>query len=444
MEYRRVRNSREHSTFNKTDEFRASSTTPVRLLAADGRGYEHEDDAYVVIGELRREVARLEEREAEICRLYEARIRELESVHKSDVTMLLEESKRLDNALLCIRGLCDFQQTTEREDSPCADELLAAVLSEAGFSGCEDDEEEETVVHNVTPLDGHTEYCDMRTPVVESMDRKEVQEEDGTEDGDVASVGLSDEREDDVIYTREDDDALFVKDSFCQIRDFRGENPGVLTESNMDRILDQPSSTFQGNAAHRSHKFKNAMDAMDARGGRAQAHAQAHAQARAQAQSVDSVDSPASGWKIPSVHTRTRLYAEVEVLEKKLRNRKLLAHGKEKIVVEGAPGDLQDDCQDDDDYRAADNHLLLVDHESDDEFVRTIKALGDSSPTTANLLTQHVSDSWVQKYAKKASAAKAGGGSSGSTKSSFLKRSPISLVEVLSSTPLLWKTRLTG
>lgn len=441
MEYRRVRNSREHSTFNKADEFRASSTTPVRLLAADGLGYEHEDDAYVVIGELRREVARLEEREAEICRLYEARIRELESVHKSDVTMLLEESKRLDNALLCIRGLCDFQQTTEREDSPCADELLAAVLSEAGFSGGEDDDEEETVVHNVM-LDGLTEYCDMRTHVVESMDRKEVQGEDGTEDGDVASVGLSDEREDDVIYTREDEDDLFVKDSFCQIRDFRGENPGVLTESNMDRILDQPSK-FQGNAAHRSHKFKNAMDAMDARVGRAQAHAQAHAQA----QSVDSVDSPASGWKIPSVHTRTRLYAEVEALEKKLRNRKLLSHGKEKIVVEGAPGDCQDDDDGDDvggDYRAADNHLLLVDHESDDEFVRTIKALGDSSPTTANLLTQHVSDSWVQKYAKKASATKAGGGSTGLTKSSFLKRSPISLVEVFSSSTPLWKTRLTG
>lgn len=80
--------------------------------------------------------------------------------------------------------------------------------------------------------------------------------------------------------------------------------------------------------------------------------------------------------------------------------------------------------------------------DAEDEFVQTIKALGDSSPTTADLLTQHMSDSWVQKYAKKV-AAVPGVGPTGkavgsSVRSSFLKRSPISLAEVLSSSNAMW------
>ena len=368
-------------------DFRASSNTPVRLLGEGAR----EDDLFIIISELRREIGELKERERKLVEFYQAKIRDLEQVHKSDVAMLLEESKRLDNALLCIRGLCDFQQTAERDESPCADDLLAAVLSEAGFSDGsvgEIDEigeiEEQTVVHHVL-LDGHANI-DLCTPMAE-VQVVEDEANAGTEDGDMASYDSSDNGS--VVYTRGDD--VCVKDSFCPIRDFRGEDPGVITENGLDRILDHPSSTYEGNTAQRSHRFKHAMDAMDAREGRvyAQAHAQPHTQPHTQSHSVD---SPAEGWKIPSVHTRTRLYAEVEALEKKLRNRQLAA--KQKIAVDSEDNN-ETDKQNDTELNDTSNCHLMLDQESDDEFVRTIKALGDSSPTMANLLTQHVSDSWV-------------------------------------------------
>ena len=153
MEYRRQRQSRERDEF-----FRASSNTPVRLLVeaectAQARVLEDERDTQVLLVEqLRKELDAVKAREQRL----QQRLRELEAIHKADVALLLEESQRTSNALLCIRGLCDYQQTSERDESPCAGDLLAALISEAGVSeacasgvGGLDEADERTIYHEV-------------------------------------------------------------------------------------------------------------------------------------------------------------------------------------------------------------------------------------------------------------------------------------------------------
>ena len=238
-----------------------------------------------------------------------------------------------------------------------------------------------------------------------------------------------------MIYSRHDDEFQCIKESFCPIREYRGENPGVLTENNMDRILDHPKSAHQGNKASTSRLPSSRRDRSKDEFGRLDK--------LTPAQGTDS-DSP-TAWKIPSVHTRTRLL--VEELEGKLKSRQLALERKD--VSLGVT--WKDDANDGVDTTRAqgDNALETgLGLEAEDEFVRTIKALGDSSPTTANLLTQHVSDSWVQKYAKKSASVPgdlvAGKPDGVSIRSSFLRRSPISLAEVLSSSSPLWATRASG
>jgi len=422
MEYRRQRQSRER------DDFRASSNTPVRPLGeaecnAQARMLDEERYEYVcLIDQLRNELDAAKAREQRLQR----RIRELELVHKADVALLLEESQRTSSALLCIRGLCDYQQTSEREESPCADELLAALISGADEFGGLDEADQRTVVHDVIG-DGFGGDGDGDG----DGDRR-------TEDGDVASVGDSvdlgspySESDRSVIYSREDGE-LCVKESFCQIREYRGENPGVLTENNMDRILDHPTSksAYAGNTGGKRRSPKPRGDRGSDTLGRSSTPVNG--------QGTDS-DSP-TAWKIPSVHTRTRLL--VEDLERKLKSRQAAIEHKD--VTDGVTwkdqvGDVVDTGRALEDGAWSDPGLGL---DAEDEFVQTIKALGDSSPTTADLLTQHMSDSWVQKYAKKV-AAVPGVGPTGkavgsSVRSSFLKRSPISLAEVLSSSNAMW------
>ena len=431
MEYRRARQARGVDD----EEFRASSNTPVRPAV------EAEGDAQArVIEDLRHELEVVKAREQRMVESYERRIRELEAIHKADVALLLEESKRTNDALVCIRGLCDFQQTSDREDSPCADDLLAAVLSEAAAL-----EEAGSPVQIGTmggmgcgmTSDGASvgERGDDVTVVHEVL----VEDDTRTEDGDVASIvdslcSLDSMSDRSVIYSRQDDDVQ-VKDSFCPIRDYRGENPGVLTENNLDRILDHPTSTFQGNTASRSRS-------PHVHGAIVKEKEQSRERVRAQ-----DVESP-SAWKIPSVHTRTRLL--VEDLERKLKNRQAALERKDATDTEKrgdqmlhGTSSVEADHAADEDVETGQGLLSL---DPEDEFVRTIRALGDSSPTTANLLTQHVSDSWVQKYAAKPSFASGNAAAnkvtSSSSRSSFLKRSPISLTEVFSSSSPLWATRL--
>lgn len=447
MEYRRQRQTRERDEF-----FRASSNTPVRLLAeaecnAQARTFEDERDGQArLIEELRNELDDVKAREQQL----ERRLRELEAIHKADVALLLEESQRTSNALLCIRGLCDYQQTSEREESPCAGDLLAALISEAGIEACGtevgevDEADERTVVHEV--IGGEIEEDGGGNGGNGGDDAGGDSGDRGTDDGDVASASVGDSVDLDspysvsdrsVIYSRQDDEVC-IKESFCQIREYRGENPGVLTENNMDRILDHPKSTSmsKGNTANKLHSPNPRCGPGNDQLG--------SCNELGLGQGTDP-DSP-TAWKIPSVHTRTRLL--VEELERKLRSRQAAIDRKDisfGVTWKDNAGDGVDTGGAHGDKALSDPRLGL---EGEDEFVRTIRALGDSSPTTANLLTQHVSDSWVQKYARKSSSAPGGmaagkpGGAS--IRSSFLKRSPISLAEVFSSGSTSWATRAAG
>eukprot|EP00889_Picochlorum_renovo_P008613 jgi/Picre1/35643/NNA_003104.t1 len=74
----------------------------------------------------------------------------------------------------------------------------------------------------------------------------------------------------------------------------------------------------------------------------------------------------------------------VVALEKRLKRRQ---EWSTRVVRDDDEKDVAGGVRDDDDEKD------IVGE--DDAFVRTIKALGDSSPKTANVLTQHVTDSWA-------------------------------------------------
>lgn len=284
------------------------------------------------------------ERERGLREEYEGKLSALEERYKKELVRVVEESKRLDSALVCIKGLCD----------------------------------------------GHDEESISQGNVVEDVERPLW------EDGMIESCGVSSSSLDDgdvecdeastVMYTRPDGEGLKVsKESSCHVVGYRGEDPDVLTENAMDRILDHPGRMYKG-LMYKSTCLEGK-----------------HA-------------SPPS-WRIPSVHTRTMLVKEIRELETRL---------KQKAVSDSVQ-----------------SKESQVDVAEEDEFVRTIQALGENSPTMAGLMIQHVSDSWaVQKHAGKDAQASVDARrkpsiTGVSKKSSFLERQPISLNEVFSS-PSMW------
>lgn len=195
-----------------------------------------------------------------------------------------------------------------------------------------------------------------------------------------------------VVYTREEEEERECKvgceRNRCSVVGYRGEIPDVLTENSLNRILDKPLCGDEKRA----------------------------------------FESPS--WKIPSIHTRTAMIPQEHVvaLEKRLKSRQEWSRRGVRDDEKDIVGAVRDDEKD---------------IGEDDAFVRTIKALGDSSPKTANVLTQHVTDSWaVKKYGKHGNVDQGHDGRQEDTsmqrkKSTFLQRPPIPLQRMFesSSTP---------
>ncbi|KAI8109057.1 hypothetical protein M9435_005473 [Picochlorum sp. BPE23] len=189
-----------------------------------------------------------------------------------------------------------------------------------------------------------------------------------------------------VVYTREEEEEEEEREckvgNRCSVVGYRGEIPDVLTENSLNRILDKPLCGDEKRV----------------------------------------FESPS--WKIPSIHTRTAMIPQEHVvaLEKRLKRRqewstRVVRDDDEKDVAGGVRDDVVGE---------------------DDAFVRTIKALGDSSPKTANVLTQHVTDSWaVKKYGKHGNVSRQEDTFVQRKKSTFLQRPPIPLQGMFesSSTP---------
>ena len=75
----------------------------------------------------------------------------------------------------------------------------------------------------------------------------------------------------------------------------------------------------------------------------------------------------------------------------------------------------------------------------EDSFSRVIRALGNTSPATANALTQHVSDSWAVKASSDPSSpTTVANNVQIKQRSSFLSRMPISLDRVLQTASSPW------
>jgi len=307
-----------------------------------------------------------EDRERVLREEFKVTLGQVEERYKRELIQVVEESKRLDSALLCIKGLCDGH--------------------EDGFEGILERAEEE-----LAPAHGNDEVLrrdgvemtqgrtwDAEDGKIESCDGTSSSAEDGEIEYDV-------EEDPSVMYAR--DDGLRVShDSFCPVVAFRGEDPDVLTENAIDRILDHPGRMYTGSA----YKSKY----------------------------VDGTHVSTPSWRIPSVHTRTMLMREIQELETKLRKKT-----------------VSDSVESKEDPK--------FDVVEEEDFVRTIQALGETSPTTAGLMIQHVSDSWaVQRHTGRDAdmdrMTKSAPSTKGSKKSSFLGRQPISLNEVLSSSTPMW------
>lgn len=330
-----------------------------------------------------------EERECFLRAEYEKKLRDLEERHRKDMAHVVEESKRLDSALYYIKGLCDAHDDDGQG--------IGALVGE----GNTDTVVSDTVVHCVdveTPdARGHAcESCRIEPNVTMHLSDEKLHEEGllyetppfSNDDADDRIAGES------VMYARPDAALHTPKDSFCPIIGYRGENPDIITENAMDRILDQPTHEYRGRVYRSVSKHGTGVR-----------------------------DSVSPTWKIPSIHTRTKLIKEIQVLEKRLRQRKVDASS-DVITEEG--------------------NQPRGNEEEEDEFVRTIKALGETSPTTANVMIQHVTDSWaVQKHAFKDHEKEVRDmkcRKDGNRKSSFLERQPISITEVFSSATPMWRS----
>ena len=311
-----------------------------------------------------------EDRERVLREEFKVTLGQVEERYKRELAQVVEESKRLDSALLYIKGLCDghedgFEGVLER-----AEEDLVHVVARA--------HENDDVLRQDGAEMKRAVMWDDEDGKIESYDGTSSSVEDGEIEYDVAE-DLS------VMYAR--DEGLRVShDSFCPVVAFRGEDPEVLTENAMDRILDHPGRMYRGSA----YKSKYV-------GGK-------------------HVSTPS--WRIPSLHTRTMLVKEIQELETKLKKKT-----------------VSDSVESKDEPK--------FDVVEEDEFVRTIQALGETSPTTAGLMIQHVSDSWaVQRHTGKDAdvnrVKKSAPSTKGSKKSSFLGRQPISLNEVFSSSTPMW------
>jgi hypothetical protein len=250
-----------------------------------------------------------------------------------------------------------------------------------------------TVVHNV--------QCAVDQSITSGFEVDMGSEEGQANDGSEESMSPSD----DVIYTREESDQKQDVRSSYGVVGYKGEIPDVLTENAMNRILDDPRPYSI------SHQTKGALIAD-----------------KSTKYWRTSYEVPSPTWKIPSATTRTQLIQEIEGLETRLK------HRQDRRGQVSNLGPVRDSAED----------TNPVEEEDDDEFVRTIKALGDSSPTTANLLAQHVSDSWaVQKYAttRPSSSDTDSGKSFDKKKSSFLQRQPIAIAQVFETSTPAWGTR---
>jgi hypothetical protein len=210
------------------------------------------------------------------------------------------------------------------------------------------------------------------------------------------------------MYTREEEEEskgqVGCERNRCSVVGYRGELPDVLTENSLDRILDKP---FCGEEARYS-----------------------------------------PSWKIPSIHTRTAMIPQEHImaLEKRLKKNRqewsMRAAGDERSV-EAVPGEktfggVRDDTgiggavRDDAGVGGAVRDDNIVGE--DDAFLRTIKALGDTSPKMANVLTQHVTDSWaVKQYRKHSTVNTKEDTAVQKKKSSFLQRTPIPLQKMFES-----------
>ena len=250
-----------------------------------------------------------------------------------------------------------------------------------------------TVVHNV--------HCMVDQSIISGFEVDMGSEEGQANDGSEESLSPSDN----VVYTREESYQKQEIRSSCGVVGYKGEIPDVLTENAMNRILDDP------------RPYRSAL----------------HTKGTLNADKGTkywrtSYEVPSPSWKIPSATTRTQLIKEIEGLETRLK------HRQDRRGLVSNLGTVRDSAEDNN----------PIEEEDDDEFVRTIKALGDSSPTTANLLTQHVSDSWaVQKYAttRPSSSDTDSGKSFDKKKSSFLQRQPIAIAQVFESSTPAWSTR---
>jgi len=332
-----------------------------------------------------------DEREQGLREEYEKKLLDMEMAYTRDVELAMMERKRLDSALNCIRHVTTSLSPLEIEEEDAAE------------GGEEDEEDGSTIVHHVVVGDDET-----------------------VSDGSV-------------MYTREEEEEskgqVGCERNRCSVVGYRGELPDVLTENSLDRILDKP---FCGEEARYS-----------------------------------------PSWKIPSIHTRTAMIPQEHImaLEKRLKKNRqewsMRAAGDERSV-EAVPGEktfggvrddagiggaVRDDAgvggavRDDDagvggavrddagiggavrddagiGGAVRDDNVVG----EDDAFLRTIKALGDTSPKMANVLTQHVTDSWaVKQYGKHSTVNTKEDTAVQKKKSSFLQRTPIPLQKMFES-----------
>ena len=207
------------------------------------------------------------------------------------------------------------------------------------------------------------------------------------------------------------------KENRCGIIDYNGEIPDVVTENSMARILEGP----QGNHHFlRSSSISNVVNVEE-----------------------NNRASFSGSWKIPSLQTRSNLFAGISELEGHLKRRQSIPRPN---ICEASQ--KYDDAQDfQSPIKTPQRNVYekspsnYSDYIQEDSFSRVIRALGNASPATANVLTQHVSDSWAVKASSDPnSPVTLAKNVEIKQRSSFLSRLPISLDSVLQTASFPWAT----
>lgn len=386
---------------------------------------------------------------------YESSIAELEETivlltkkHRHDMDQVMHDRGRLDSALQYIKemtldasvqvdaeeeamvGACmESGGKTQTNNTQCTNEIEVEHLTDSAFSvqrelendesseTCQEEEAMEASWQEGREEDASSGKTDgtLVSPAGLQNARRAVVPVDAAEQGYIRDS--KNENDQEPKYTRSSPRGRVEtrKENRCGIIDYNGEIPGVVTENSMARILEGP----QGNPhfVRSSNISKNFNIEENNRA------------------------SCSGSWRIPSLLTRSNLFAGISELEGHLKRRQSIPRPNicEASQKYDDAKDLQSPVKTPQRRAYERSPSNCSDFIQEDSFSRVIRALGNASPATANILTQHVSDSWAVKASSDPnSPVTVAKNVEIKQRSSFLSRIPISLDSVLQTASSHW------